>query len=200
MPYRIIRPCIVGGVKPHQLIAGLMQKAGLGPSPLAKKMGKPKLQPQIHRFVNGQVANPERKTALPLAEYFGLPLEAIYDEKLATKIAAERGIQVPPAAPEKPPPTRRRKDAAAPVAEATNLLLIAKVREAVREAVRAEVRALREEMASKQEPAAPPLPKRQKPRMSIDEAIERQDAKDAARETAERALGHARRATDRKKE
>jgi hypothetical protein len=100
MPRRIIRGCIVSAVKPYQLIAALMAREGLGPLPLARRIGKEKLQPQFHRFSKGEVANPKRTTAAPLAEYFGLPIDAIYDEKLATAIAKERGIvALPPAEP-----------------------------------------------------------------------------------------------------
>lgn len=97
MSQRIICSCIVPGVKPYQLIAGLMAAQGLGPHPLAHRMKRPELQPPIHRFTNGDVKNPKVTTAQPLADYFRLPLEALYDEKVATRIAAERGIKEPPA-------------------------------------------------------------------------------------------------------
>jgi hypothetical protein len=100
MPRRIIRGCIVPAVKPYQLIAALMARAKLGSLPLAKRMNRPELQSQIYRFSHGDVASPERTTAAPLAEFFGLPIDAIYDEKLATAIAKERGIvAMPPAEP-----------------------------------------------------------------------------------------------------
>ena len=88
-----------------------MAREGLGPLPLAKRMGQPKLQPQIHRFVNGGVAAPRASTAAPLAAYFGLPLEAVYDENVATEEARARGISESgcdgaPAGP----PTQPRQD------------------------------------------------------------------------------------------
>jgi len=104
MPYRIIRSCIVMDVKPHELIAALMAKEG-GSLPLARKMGKPKLQPSLHRFAAGGVDSPAMTTAKPLAAYFKLPLDAIYDEKTATQIAKERGVV---ALPPRPPSTPRR--------------------------------------------------------------------------------------------
>lgn len=97
MPHRIIYRGIVPGMKPYELIAALMQREKLGALPLAKRMNKPTLQPQIHRFINGTVANPARTTAVPLAAYFNLPVDAIYDEALATSIASERGIKALPA-------------------------------------------------------------------------------------------------------
>ena len=92
MPQCIIRHGIFARVKPYELIAALMAREGLGPLPLAKKMGRPKLQPQIHRFVNGDVASPARTTAEPLAAYFKIPTEAIYTEQAATAVARERDI------------------------------------------------------------------------------------------------------------
>lgn len=100
MPYRIIRPCIVPGVKPFELIVALMLKEGIsnvpgkGAAPLSKRMNKPKLQPQIHRFINGQVASPDNTTAAPLAKYFDIPLEAIYDEKVATEVAKMKDVRL----------------------------------------------------------------------------------------------------------
>ena len=58
MHYRIGAPGTFGGMKPFELVRGLMLRADLGPLPLAKKLNKPKLQPQIHRFINGDVAEP----------------------------------------------------------------------------------------------------------------------------------------------
>jgi len=78
-------------MKPHELIAALMHQEG-GSLPLARKMGKPGFQSKIHKFAAGHVANPLRPTAEALAGYFNLPVDAIYDEKVATAIARERGI------------------------------------------------------------------------------------------------------------
>lgn len=112
MPHHIIRACIVRRVKPYQLIAALMHAEGLGSLPFAKKLGKPGLQSQIHRFVNGGVDEPANSTAQPIAAYFKLPLEAMYQEKVATAIARERGITELPPAP--PAPARKRKQATTP--------------------------------------------------------------------------------------
>jgi hypothetical protein len=85
-------------MKPYELIAALMLKEGIGPLPLAKKIGKPGLQSQIQKFKTGGVLNPERTTAVPLAAYFKIPTDAIYDEKIATAIAKEWGVEPPPIA------------------------------------------------------------------------------------------------------
>lgn len=109
MPYRIICPRIVPDVKPFELIAAMMAAEGLGPLRLAKKMNRPKLQPQIHRFTRGEVLSPSRGTAEPIAAYFGIPVDAIYDEKVATLVANERKLTVLPmvAAIPKPKPATK---------------------------------------------------------------------------------------------
>ncbi|MCL4695487.1 MAG: hypothetical protein KJ023_00270 [Burkholderiaceae bacterium] len=76
------------------MLAALMREKGLGSLPLARAIGKPALQAPIHRFMHGNVAAPEPSTARPIAAYFSLPLEALYDEKVAAKVARERGLSV----------------------------------------------------------------------------------------------------------
>lgn len=110
MPYRNIRACIFDAMKPYQLIAALMHRENLGALPLAKKMGKPALQPQIHRFMKGEVANPARTTAVPLAKFFDIPVDAIYDEKVATAVARDRDVRALPSSP----PAPRRASAPTP--------------------------------------------------------------------------------------
>jgi len=107
MPHHIISERIVRIVKPHELIFALMADAGLGPLPLAKKLGKASLQAPLHRYTRGMVPSPDISTARPLAKFFNLPVEAIYDEKVATAIAKERGIKVVPI----PAPKPRQKKA-----------------------------------------------------------------------------------------
>lgn len=105
------------GMKPFELIAALMHREGLGPLPLAKKIGKAKLQPQIHRFSRGEVANPDRSTAVPIAEYFHIPVEAIYDERIATEVARELGITaVAPASSTAP---RKKTSVAHPMSQSS---------------------------------------------------------------------------------
>lgn len=93
-------------MKPHQLFAALAARQQLKTLQLAKAMGRPKLQPQLHRFLKGEVASPAATTAQPLAAYFKLPLEAVYDEKKATEIAKALGIT---ALPEQPPAVKKPK-------------------------------------------------------------------------------------------
>jgi transcriptional regulator with XRE-family HTH domain len=105
-------------MKPFELIAALMAQEG-GSLPLAKKMGKPQWQSKIYKFANGQVKNPEAETAMGLAAYFKIPLEAIYDERVATRVATERGISALPAQIKKS--TERKPEKTAEEKEAESL-------------------------------------------------------------------------------
>jgi DNA-binding XRE family transcriptional regulator len=88
-------------MKSHELIYALMHRQGLGSLTLAKKLKNPGLQAPIYRFVRGQ-STPEAETARQIAKYFDLPLEALYDDQVATKTAAARDLTVVPVAPPKP--------------------------------------------------------------------------------------------------
>jgi hypothetical protein len=97
MSHHIIDARIVRAVmKAHELIYALMVKEGKNPTSLAKAIKRPTLQPQLHRFFQGEVARPEYGTAELVTKHFGLPLNAMYDEKVATAIARERGIKAVP--------------------------------------------------------------------------------------------------------
>ncbi len=89
MPKRIIRRCIVPNVKPYKLIHRLVQEAG-GSLPVAKAMRKPGFQGTLHKIAAGLVTEPSRTSAERIARHFGIPLEAIYDERIAAQVAAER--------------------------------------------------------------------------------------------------------------
>jgi hypothetical protein len=80
---------IVPSVEPHELVDRLVTAEG-GPMKVARKMGKPKLQPTLHKFCAGQVRTPKFPTAQAIARHFGLPVEALYDAKAATAAAAAR--------------------------------------------------------------------------------------------------------------
>lgn len=73
-----------------------MAKEGMGALPLAKAMGRPNLQSQIYRFSKGEVLSPARATAVPLAAYFKIPTDALYDDRGATAVALERALSAPP--------------------------------------------------------------------------------------------------------
>lgn len=109
MPWRIIRPCIVLGMKPRELVYALMVELGLNPSSLSRKMKSGNKQPLIHRYLQGKVERPDAATAMPMARVLGIPLEAIYEEKQASAYAKAHGIHAIPIPEAK---KREKKDAA----------------------------------------------------------------------------------------
>lgn len=88
MPYRIMLGCIVSAVQPYELIHALVEQAG-GPLRVAKAMGTPGFQPTLHKYCAGHVRSPKRSTAERIANHFKLPIEALYDAKLAEKLSHE---------------------------------------------------------------------------------------------------------------
>ena len=85
MPHRIIRRCIVQPVKPHQLVKALVDRAG-GALPVAVAMKARTFQGTLWKICDGKVASPSRASAERIAAHFGIPVEAIYDEKIATDV------------------------------------------------------------------------------------------------------------------
>lgn len=73
-----------------------MHKEG-GSLPLARKMRRLDLQSHIHKFAAGKVKAPRMSTAMPLAKFLKLPVEAIFDEAVASRYAKEHGITALPA-------------------------------------------------------------------------------------------------------
>jgi hypothetical protein len=91
-------------VKPYLLIAKLVEDAG-GPLRAAKAMKAPGFQPTLFKIVSGQVDSPKRTSAERIAKHFGIPVDAIYDPKVAANVYRERfglGVAVPAEAPAAP--------------------------------------------------------------------------------------------------
>lgn len=89
MPCRMMHTCIVGRVKPYELIRRLVNDAG-GPTRVARQMRRPTFQGTLHKIVNGKVRAPERPSAELIADYFKIPVEAVYDGEVAGRVAQER--------------------------------------------------------------------------------------------------------------
>lgn len=90
-------------MKPHELVAALLDRTKKPLLQVAKEMGKASYQPTLHKFRYGMVRSPTHDTAVRIAKYFDLPLEALYDEMVATKIGLERGLlAAPPRVQESP--------------------------------------------------------------------------------------------------
>ena len=104
MPQRIIPLRIVSGVKPYLLIAKLVEQAG-GALPAAKAMKAPSFQPTLHKIVSGDVDSPKRTSAERIAKHFKIPIEAVYDPKIAAQVYRDRfgglgvAVEEPPARP-----------------------------------------------------------------------------------------------------
>ena len=73
----------------RKLLRKLMDGAGLNPNSLAKETGGRTKQPQIFRFLSNTSMEPKRSTLLRIAEYFGISVEAFFDEELAEQLLAD---------------------------------------------------------------------------------------------------------------
>lgn len=70
---------------PHKLVAALVDRDG-GALRVAKAMGRPAFQPTLYKVAAGRVASPKRETAERIAKHFGIPVESLYDRRLATRV------------------------------------------------------------------------------------------------------------------
>lgn len=84
---------------PHVLIQHLMAKTGKSTLQIAKDMHRASFQSTLHKFVHGDITVPTHGTAKRIADYFDLPIEAMYDSKVAAKYAQERGLAYQPGTP-----------------------------------------------------------------------------------------------------
>lgn len=78
------------GMKPHELVSMLVAAHG-GSLPVAKAMGKPSFQGTLYKIADGKVTSPQRSSAERIAKFFGIPVDALYDEAVATRVAQELG-------------------------------------------------------------------------------------------------------------
>lgn len=90
-------------MEPRELVRKLMEREGVNPNSLADALRGKISQPQIHKFISGKVKEPRRTTLKPLADHYGLPLDALFDKEMATAIAIKRGF-LPEVAHAAPPP------------------------------------------------------------------------------------------------
>ena len=95
IPRRIIHAGIVGDVKPHELVRELVRRAG-GALPTARAMGDIKFQGTLYKFCAGDTKSPARGTAERIAKHFGLSVEALYVERVATAEAKRLGVAIAP--------------------------------------------------------------------------------------------------------
>ncbi len=72
-------------MEPHKLIAHLVALSG-GALRVCKAMNAESMQPTVSRFIAGQVKSPSRRTAEKLAAYFKIPVDALYDPRVAAQV------------------------------------------------------------------------------------------------------------------
>lgn len=82
-------------MEPRELLRRLMDIEGLNPNSLAAKTNGRTKQPQIHRFLSGTVGEPKRSTWQPVANFFGISVEAFFDHAIADKEWAEYQVRRP---------------------------------------------------------------------------------------------------------
>jgi transcriptional regulator with XRE-family HTH domain len=79
-------------MEPRELLRALMRRDGDNPNSLAGKLRGRVSQPQIQKYLAGTSKEPRRATLMPLAEHFGIPIEAFYDEKVAALSYRQLGL------------------------------------------------------------------------------------------------------------
>lgn len=65
-----------------------MSRDGDNPHSLSSKLGQKTTQPQIYRFLEGITKEPRRSTLQPVADHYGISVEAFYDPTLAASVLA----------------------------------------------------------------------------------------------------------------
>lgn len=80
-----------------------MAQANLNPNSLAARTRLRTKQPTIYRFLQGESKEPKRSTLVPVAEVFGVPVEAFFDPHVADEVARERGLLGPASADDSVP-------------------------------------------------------------------------------------------------
>jgi hypothetical protein len=78
---------------PQALLNALMERDGLNPTSLAKKVKKPSLQSNIHKFLTNTGMQPRPATMQPVADAFSVDIRAFYDERVATQEAVRCGFE-----------------------------------------------------------------------------------------------------------
>lgn len=75
-------------MKAYEFIAWLVSQQG-GALAVARAMRRPGFQPSLHKLCAGQVASPKRSSAERIAAHFGIPVDAVYNDALATQLHAK---------------------------------------------------------------------------------------------------------------
>jgi hypothetical protein len=70
-------------MNPQDLLRELMRRSGDNSNSLSNKVKGRTKQPQIYKFLEGISKEPKRSTLEPIAEFYGIPVEAFYDVSLS---------------------------------------------------------------------------------------------------------------------
>lgn len=73
-------------MKTRELLQELLNASGDNPNSLSTKLNGATKQPQIHKFLRGMVADPRRNTLKPIADFYGINVEAFFSEELAEQL------------------------------------------------------------------------------------------------------------------
>lgn len=68
---------------PREFLRLLMDRRGENPHALAAAVKNATKQPQIHKFLAGIAKEPRRTTLQPVADYYGISVDAFYDPEKA---------------------------------------------------------------------------------------------------------------------
>lgn len=71
---------------PRELLRALMKRDGDNPSTLSTKLNHKPQQPQIFKFLQNVSKEPRRSTLKPVADHYGISVDAFYDPDLADRI------------------------------------------------------------------------------------------------------------------
>jgi hypothetical protein len=66
-----------------------MERDGDNPNSLSSKLRGRTKQPQIFKFLEGIAREPKRSTLAPVAEHYGIPIDALYDPRVADEVYAD---------------------------------------------------------------------------------------------------------------
>lgn len=97
-------------MKPHELLQHLAEATGLATLELATQIHKPTFQGTLYRLMLGESKAPKRETAKRIAAYFEIPIDALYEDSIATEVAAARGFIKRTASPIPYPSTALKAD------------------------------------------------------------------------------------------
>lgn len=78
------------GMKTRDLLRELLHRSNLKAAGLAERLKDEGVtQPQLSRFLGEKTREPKRSTLAPVADYYGISVDAFFDEDLAERLLAQ---------------------------------------------------------------------------------------------------------------